>query len=1157
MGANEVRISVTLQDMASQQFQKLSQAGIDTSEKIKTSFASISKGMNISRSKEEMVGVKFGADSDQARTAAVTGLNQRIDMQKEKLILLNSTLETTATNYRATSNAAQKFITEIEREELALTKMQQQLRAANATQIMTPKLQAIDKLSFGKQSLQTDMQIKMTKFDDGSLKSYTAQSQFLNQIIAKQREIVTATNSAHQASAAIKGRDAAETQKLQQRLQQEQLTLAQLEKQLRLNATAQNGMTMGFGDKIGNMRMQLATLFTVLATGGGLFTFVKAAIDAGNAVYILSAKMHMSVEEAVGLNKILKMSDIDSQSFITTMIRLDKQVMEAGTGGNLITNSLKEFGISLTDSTGKLLPYNQQLEQLAKGYQEAAKTGQEAEFVSQTLGPRGASLVPLLQQYNDLAEAAARIKTTTLLDPKMAHEMSIEMKVLNGEADQLKMAFGAALLPVAKEIAPEVIDGLQKMVEEVKNNKGEIIDTAKGVIGISKDIIGAIKGVAGALSPVVSLFEKLNSMSSGFVGGIVTVAAEFFILSKLGGMSAKAVGGLGKELGVTSEKLKQVTEGTKVGSMATSELGMMAIAVLPGWLKLAGAIYLATTSLKGWIEQKEIAESKRLGSNPDEENAKIRYNDNTGKYEKEVLDKTIAGKASPWLAQHGQEFTKWVEFSDEENKAKEADNNKKAMIIARRQQLESIVEASTGKPLDKSTVDEKIKDEFDDKYSTEKWKANQNAQVAQKKLIDKEKADTEKSLQSELFKLTHSETENEIHDLDEKYKTFKEKLGDSITLTEWAAASRAKIEEKYAEKQQEMQDKIFKLSHTQRQNELLDIERESEKNKKPNSGYNSSMVDELAVAQRKKVNEDALKQQQDIINKTYKLKHTDTENSLRDIKNEAEDLKKSHADDAEYMQRVTEWAETAKAKIVHDKIQEISKEEQDLTKQREEALKRQEDNTKQTTDRIKGYVSGQYGSEIGEVKKALENGMSSDKVNDLVNNLLEKRRKDQALTEQATSMFSNRVPVPDDVINGDKEKNNKDLAGIDKKIAELGQNKIKLQVSIDENGLNTSAFKQAVDSFNDKLSDTTKAGQLASNNYFASWGEHIKNMQAEISAFQPGAQGGAVRTSSVAPGITLSINMTVNGEADLVKMANQGADLIYQGVSNLLQEGSY
>jgi len=78
----------------------------------------------------------------------------------------------------------------------------------------------------------------------------------------------------------------------------------------------------------------------------------EKAAEAGDSVYKLAIKPNLSNEEAIQLSKTLKIADIYTKPFISTIVRLDRTIETAGKNGNLTTEYLSKFGIELTDSKG-------------------------------------------------------------------------------------------------------------------------------------------------------------------------------------------------------------------------------------------------------------------------------------------------------------------------------------------------------------------------------------------------------------------------------------------------------------------------------------------------------------------------------------------------------------------------------------------------------------------------------------------------------------------------------------------------------------------------------------------------------------------------------------------------------------------------------------
>ena len=261
----------------------------------------------------------------------------------------------------------------------------------------------------------------------------------------------------------------------------------------------------------GMLSTKMAGLMAVGMTGAGLFNITQGAMDAGENLYKLSTRLHLTTSEAGQLNKLFSISGTSIQAVVPFFSQLDKSVLSSSKGLNSTTMALMKFGVNLKDSAGNLLPINEQLDQLAKGYQKAAEAGKEEEFQAQVLGRRGAELIPLLENYNENMKVASSIKATGLLDPKEAHELSLEWRKMKGEAGQLQMAFGAALMPIAKELMPEVTDAMIKCIDYIKDNKDDIKESIETAGTALKDVLSILKDIA-SIMPDATAATKLGEI---------------------------------------------------------------------------------------------------------------------------------------------------------------------------------------------------------------------------------------------------------------------------------------------------------------------------------------------------------------------------------------------------------------------------------------------------------------------------------------------------------------------------------------------------------------------------------------------------------------------------------------------------------------------
>lgn len=225
--------------------------------------------------------------------------------------------------------------------------------------------------------------------------------------------------------------------------------------------------------KISGLAGNLTKLAGIAASGFGLNAVVQSAVNAGEAVYQLGQRYNMSAVQAGQLNAVMKLTGGDVDTAAAAMMRFDKTLSSSGTAGDKARSIMQQLGISMTDSSGRLKPLNEQLGELAKGYEKAKAAGQGQEFLMNTLGVRGLALTKTLDNYTEAAERASKIKGVGL-NPEEMHKAYMDMQEVSMQFSKLGVVAGSALAPLVSQILPSVQAGLAKVATIVAQNKNEI-----------------------------------------------------------------------------------------------------------------------------------------------------------------------------------------------------------------------------------------------------------------------------------------------------------------------------------------------------------------------------------------------------------------------------------------------------------------------------------------------------------------------------------------------------------------------------------------------------------------------------------------------------------------------------------------------------------
>ena len=237
----------------------------------------------------------------------------------------------------------------------------------------------------------------------------------------------------------------------------------------------------GFEEALTGTASKVSSLITkfntaaVLAGGGfGLTALISSAVSAGDSIKDLSEKLRISTAEAEMFSRTVKLAGGDVDTASGAMMRLDSTITGSGEKAEKTRAILDSLGVSLTDHNGKLLPLNEQLKNLAQGYQAASDAGYGQEFIMNTLGVRGMALTETLMKYNEAAEDAARIKGIGL-DPEQMSDINRQLKITEAQLEQLTMAGGALLAPIVGEYLPAITQGLADTAGLIAGNREEIV----------------------------------------------------------------------------------------------------------------------------------------------------------------------------------------------------------------------------------------------------------------------------------------------------------------------------------------------------------------------------------------------------------------------------------------------------------------------------------------------------------------------------------------------------------------------------------------------------------------------------------------------------------------------------------------------------------
>lgn len=430
--------------------------------------------------------------------------------------------------------------------------------------------------------------------------------------------------------------------------------------------------------RVGSLVSKFTAIAGIMAGGFGLTSMIEGSVKAGEAVYQLSQRYQITTKEASEMNRILKITGSDADTAAKTIMRLDKALSGNSNEGKKAQETLKLFGVSLTDANGKMLPINQQLEELAKGYKAAADAGYGQEYVMNTLGVRGLTLISVLQNYNEAAEVASKVKGIGL-NPEEMHKASLQLKEMELQFGQLKLASGAAITPLVMELLPQLLPYLQESAVWINKNKNEIASTAKTLVQIVAlyESIKIAKKAAAAVNAVVSTVK--NSQSPMGLDTAELTRAQEAQINKALRDNERVYAQMRREAIKTANQQKLSAEETS--AFLAQEFSKISIKATQSAEQIRAAMTIGFQGVRAEAAESSIAVNRSILSTgvAAEESANLHVASNVRKVESDMAVVASQGKVGVAATVAG---TKAVEASATATAAATANIEKNAVLAA-------------------------------------------------------------------------------------------------------------------------------------------------------------------------------------------------------------------------------------------------------------------------------------------------------------------------------------------------------------------------------------------------------------------------------------------------------------------------------------------
>ena len=194
----------------------------------------------------------------------------------------------------------------------------------------------------------------------------------------------------------------------------------------------------------------LGALGTIFAAQQ-LAAFAAKALDAADALYKMSQKIGVPVEQLSVLSWQAQQADLSSESLEKGMIKLSKSLVALESGSAPTVEAFKRIGLAASDLKG--ISLDQVLLKIANAQAKYADGAGKAATMTELMGKSGANFIPLL---NDMAgggydKATAQLKELGLV---ISTDMAKGAQDFNDSMKRMEMAAQGAAIQITQGMLP-------------------------------------------------------------------------------------------------------------------------------------------------------------------------------------------------------------------------------------------------------------------------------------------------------------------------------------------------------------------------------------------------------------------------------------------------------------------------------------------------------------------------------------------------------------------------------------------------------------------------------------------------------------------------------------------------------------------------------
>ncbi len=190
--------------------------------------------------------------------------------------------------------------------------------------------------------------------------------------------------------------------------------------------------------------------------------FIKSQIDFADKVGKTSQKIGIATEDLSKLAYAAKLSDVDFEALQGSMIKFNKNIVDAQRGTGDAREAFEAMGISITNSDGSLKSNTQLLGEISDKFATYEDGANKTALANAYFGKTGANLIPLLNQGSQgLKDAGDQLERYGGLISgdfsKNAEVFNDNLTRLNTQLSAIGKSLGSVVLPYLNDFLSTII----------------------------------------------------------------------------------------------------------------------------------------------------------------------------------------------------------------------------------------------------------------------------------------------------------------------------------------------------------------------------------------------------------------------------------------------------------------------------------------------------------------------------------------------------------------------------------------------------------------------------------------------------------------------------------------------------------------------------